>query len=205
MLLFVAMTGCGESKSERAARIEKERQDSIARVEAIKEAERKAFIEEEKARKQDSINAEKKRIEQLRQDSIQKAEEEREAKTWKGVSSLSQFKSKLPGTTWGATDMRGDFYYKFHITHDKVYIEAYLTNDFDEKSQVGKGSYEDIDRWYEDSDGYFTIKAYSEREMERKRNGHPMVVPTQLCFKNNSTLAIWATLDGGIKLKQIIE
>ena len=120
MLLFVAMTGCGESKSERAARIEKERQDSIARVEAIKEAERKAFIEEEKARKQDSINAEKKRIEQLRQDSIQKAEEEREAKTWKGVSSLSQFKSKLPGTTWGATDMRGDFYYKFHITHDKV-------------------------------------------------------------------------------------
>lgn len=61
MLLFAVMVACGESKSERAARIEKEQQDSIVRVEAVKEAERKIL----ETRKQDSIkNIEAERLRQ---------------------------------------------------------------------------------------------------------------------------------------------
>ena len=206
LLSLMTFVSCEGNKADRKTVIENERQDSIARVEIAKKEAHEKHVK-------DSIQEELKRVEQARQDSIRIAEEnerrlqaEREAKVWKGVGTLSQFKSKLPGTTWGTTTTRGHYYFKYNITSEKIYITAYLTEDFDERSRVGEEEYETIDRWYENSHGYFTIQAYSDRDMEKKREGLGMfTVPTELCFKKDSSTAIWATIDGGIRLKQIIE
>ena len=81
--MTVVMTSCNgnggttSTQQDNSTQLEQQKQDSIR--EANAEAERVKKEQEEQAR----------------------LEAEREAKKWKGVTSLSEFKSKLPGTTWG--------------------------------------------------------------------------------------------------------
>ena len=92
--MTVVMTSCNDkgknaSQQDNSAQLEQQEQDSQSEADA--EAEHIQKEQEEQAR----------------------LEAEREAKKWNGATSLSEFKSKLPGTTWGATRKRGDFYFLY--------------------------------------------------------------------------------------------
>lgn len=183
-IMTVVMTSCNgnggttSTQQDNSTQLEQQKQDSIR--EAHAEAERIKMEQEEQAR----------------------LEAEREAKKWKGVTSLSEFKSKLPGTTWGATRKRGDFYFKFEITNNKIITTTYHSSDFSEDSKVGEPMVEIIDSWKDlDGQSAFTITAYKEGADKDDWS----TVPTMLAFRKGKPDAQWATVDGTIPLKQITE
>ena len=189
--LMPIVTGCGESKADREARIktERERQDSIRM-----ERERAERLEKERLEKE---RLEKERLEAERLE-LARLEAEREAKKWKGASSLSEFKSKLPGTIWGATRKRGDFYFKFRITDNKIIVTAHINSDLGADSQFGEPKVKIIDSWKElDKHNGFTVIACEE--------GADKDFSTILGFVKGQSDALWGTMDGTIPLKQIIE
>lgn len=182
-MIAMAITSCNgnggnSTQQDNSAQLEQQKQDSIR--EANAEAERIKKEKEEQAR----------------------LEAEREAKKWKGATSLSEFKSKLPGTTWGATRQRGDFYFKFEIANNKIITTTYLSCDFSEDSKVGEPMVEIIDSWKDlDGQNAFTITAYKEGADKDDWS----TVPTMLAFRKGKPDAQWATVDGTIPLKQITE
>ena len=181
--LMPIITGCGESKADKEARIKAERQDSIR-------------MERERAEELEKDRLEAERLE------IARLEAEREAKKWKGASSMSEFKSKLPGTFWGATRKRGDYYFKFQITDNQIIITTHIDSNLSADSQFGEPMVEIIDSW-KDLDGQdaFTVTAYQAGVDKDDWS----TIPTMLAFRKGQPDAQWATIDGVIPLKQIIE
>lgn len=182
-LMAASLTSCGNSttaEEKDTAQIEQQDQESIREANERAEAERIKKEQEEQAR----------------------LEAEREAKKWKGATSLSEFKSKLPGTSWGATRQRGDFYCKFEITENKIITTFYVSSDFSEDSKVGEPMVEIIDSWKDlDGQNAFTVTAYKEGADKDDWS----TVPTMLAFRKGKPDAQWATVDGTVSLKQIIE
>lgn len=152
--------------------------------------------------KQDSINQANGKAERIKKEQEEQArlEAEREAKIWKGVSTLSELKSKLPGTVWGATRKRGDFYFKFEIKGNQIITTAYINSDFSEDSKFSESSIEIIDSWKElDGQNAFTVTAYE----QGADKDDWATVPTMLAFRKGKPDAQWATIDGIIPLKQL--
>lgn len=182
-IMAVVMTSCNDkgknaSQQDNSAQLEQQEQDSQSEADA--EAEHIQKEQEEQAR----------------------LEAEREAKKWNGATSLSEFKSKLPGTTWGATRKRGDFYFKFEITNNQIITTAYYSSDFSEDSKFGDPTVEKIDSWKDlDGQNAFTVTAY---EAGANKDDWS-TVPTMLAFRKGKPDAQWATVDGTIPLKQITE
>lgn len=173
MGLLPIATSCGESNADNEAQIE--------------------------AESQEAIKAESERAEQLEKDHL---EAEPEAKKWKGASSMSEFKSKLPGTIWGATRKRGDFYFKFQITDNQIIITTHIDRNLSADSQFGEPMVEIIDSWKDlDGQNAFTVTAYQAGVDKDDWS----TIPTMLAFRKGQPGAQWTTIDGVIPLKQIIE
>ena len=120
------------------------------------------------------------------------------SKRWTGAKTLSEFKSKLPGTSWGATKKRGDLYVKYDIKSDRIYITTYLDSNFTKK--FGEGWTEYIDEWREKDGKVYAVVAY--RAGDDKKDWS--TVPTVLGFKIGSPDAYWAAVGEVIPLKQIL-
>lgn len=189
-IMTMVMTSCNgdggtSTQQYNSAQSEQQNQDSIR--EADSEAERIKKEQEENLKGEE---------EQAR------LEAEREAKIWKGATSLSEFKSTLPGTTWGATRKRGDFYFKFEVSGNKIITTAYYSSDFNEDSKFGDSTVEIIDSWKDlDGQNAFTVIAY---EAGADKDDWS-TVPTMLAFRKGKPDAQWATVDGTIPLRQITE
>ena len=187
-MVMISCKGDGgtSTQQDNSAQLEQRNQDSI----------READAEAERIKKEQEENLKREEEEKAR------LEVEREAKIWNGATSFSEFKSKLPGTTWGATRKRGDFYFKFEVSGNKIITTAYYSSDFSEDSKFGDPKVEIIDSWKDlDGQNAFTVTAY---EAGADKDDWS-TVPTMLAFRKGKPDAQWATVDGTIPLRQITE
>ena len=122
------------------------------------------------------------------------------SKKWTGATSMSNFKSKISGTTWGTTTKQGDFYYAFTIKGDDLIINTYITSDFDPAGKMGNTMTEKIKEFTEKEGKSGKVFFIIAGDTSSNIFG---INATILGFSSNSASGWWSTNVGTLKLKQI--
>ncbi len=186
---LIPMTSCSSSSTEKT-----EASESVQTNQAEIDAQRQ----------QDSIREAQATAERLKREEEARIAAEKEAKKWKGVATLSELKDKLPGTTWGATRKRGDFYFKFHFTTNSVIITSYTKSDFSEDSRFGGTEKEKIEDWRPMNNGSGFMVVSCEEGIDRNsiefQTGFAI---SKFVFAKNSPTVQWIPAGDNIPLKQI--